>query len=148
VRPNQKHFGFIQNPPENLVVSTGFTVISGIQEKIDPKFLYYFLTQEQVTNKLQQIAEHSTSTYPSIKPEHIEDLDINLPPLPEQRAIADMLSSFDDKIELLREQNKTLEATAQTLFQEWFGRYSVDAPDELPEGWRVGKVGTEFDVTI
>lgn len=38
----------------------------------------------------------------------------------------------------MREENKTLEQTAQTIFQEWFGKYSVDS--ELPEGWRVGKL--------
>lgn len=139
VRPNQKHFGFITNPPENLVVSTGFTVISSIPEKSDSKFLYYFLTQEQTINRLQQIAEHSTSTYPSIRPENIENLDILLPQLPEQKEIAAILSSFDKKIELLQKQNETLEKTAQTIFQEWFGKYSVD--DELPEGWRIGKLG-------
>lgn len=146
VRPNQKHFGFITNPPENLVVSTGFTVISSIPEKSDSKFLYYFLTQEQITNELQQIAEHSTSTYPSIRPENIENLSILLPQLPEQKEIAAILSSFDDKIELLRKQNETLEKTAQTIFQEWFGKYSID--DELPEGWRVGKLGEEFDILM
>ncbi|MCB9806975.1 restriction endonuclease subunit S [Candidatus Peribacteria bacterium] len=51
-----------------------------------------------------------------------------------------MLSSFDAKIELLREQNETLEKTAQTIFHERFSRYSVDTPEELPEGWKVGKV--------
>jgi type I restriction enzyme S subunit len=61
------------------------------------------------------------------------------PPLSEQQAIASLLSSFDDKIKLLREQNKTLETLGQTIFQEWFGKYSVD--DELPDGWRVGKLG-------
>jgi type I restriction enzyme S subunit len=79
-----------------------------------------------------------------------------LPPLPEQKAIASVLSSFDDKIELLREQNKTLEEMGQTIFKEWFlpsrqagGKYGVDdllAEDsaqagDLPEGWRVGKLG-------
>lgn len=69
-----------------------------------------------------------------------------LPPLPEQQAIARILLSFDDKIELLREQNETLEKTSQMIFQEWFGKYGVE--DELPVGWRVGKLGTEFDITI
>ncbi|MCS6983470.1 MAG: restriction endonuclease subunit S, partial [Candidatus Absconditabacterales bacterium] len=54
---------------------------------------------------------------------------ILLPPLPEQKAIASVLSAFDDKIELLREENKTLEEIGQTIFQEWFGTYGVD--DEL-----------------
>ena len=63
---------------------------------------------------------------------------ILLPSLPEQQAIARILLSFDDKIVLLREQNETLEKTAQTIFQEWFGKYGVE--DELPEGWRAGKI--------
>ncbi len=137
VRPNQKHFGFIQNPDENLVVSTGFTVISSLENKTNPKFIYYFLTQDFITNTLQQTAEHCTSTYPSIRPEHIENLDILLPSLPEQQAIASVLSAFDDKIELLREENKTLEQIGQTIFQEWFGKYSPDRPEELPDGWKV-----------
>jgi type I restriction enzyme S subunit len=50
-----------------------------------------------------------------------------------------ILTAFDDKIELLQAQNKTLETTAQTIFKEWFGKYKIG--DELPEGWRVGKYG-------
>jgi type I restriction enzyme S subunit len=70
-----------------------------------------------------------------------------LPPLPEQRAIAAVLSSFDDKIELLREQNKILETTAQTIFKEWFVKFNFPGATEkmidselgkIPEGWRVG----------
>jgi type I restriction enzyme S subunit len=61
---------------------------------------------------------------------------IRQPPLLEQEAIAQILTAFDDKIELLQDQNKTLETTAQTIFKEWFGKYQIG--DELPEGWRVG----------
>jgi len=57
----------------------------------------------------------------------------------EQQAIASILTTFDDKIELLQAQNQTLETIAQTIFKEWFGKYQVG--DELPEGWRVGKLG-------
>jgi type I restriction enzyme, S subunit len=64
---------------------------------------------------------------------------INLPPLPEQKAIAKVLTAFDDKIGLLQAQNKTLETMAQTIFKEWFGKYQIG--DELPVGWRVGKFG-------
>jgi len=167
VRPNQRHFGFIQNPQENLVVSTGFTVISAISEKANSKFLYYFFTQDQITNKLQQIAEHSTSTYPSIRPEHIENLEISIPPLPEQVAIASVLSAFDDKIELLREQNKILEEMGQVIFREQIqppsplkgGQEVFQSPKggekksplgdlgALPEGWRVGKFGEVCEIT-
>jgi type I restriction enzyme S subunit len=48
------------------------------------------------------------------------DMDIILPPLPEQKAIAEVLSSLDDKIDLLARQNKTLEDLAQTYFRRWF----------------------------
>lgn len=57
-----------------------------------------------------------------------------------------MLSSFDHKIELLRTQSETLEKIAQTIFQEWFGKYEVE--DDLPEGWKVGKLGDEFDILM
>jgi type I restriction enzyme S subunit len=46
--------------------------------------------------------------------------EICFPPLPEQKAIASVLSSLDDKIDLLHRQNKTLEAMAETLFRQWF----------------------------
>jgi type I restriction enzyme S subunit len=61
-----------------------------------------------------------------------------LPPLPEQKAIAAVLSSLDDKIDLLHRQNKTLEAMAETLFRQWFVE---PCKNGLPEGWREGKLG-------
>ncbi|MFC2696126.1 MAG: restriction endonuclease subunit S [Candidatus Absconditicoccaceae bacterium] len=116
VRPNQKHFGFMKNLPKNLVVSTGFTVISP-EKDIDGKFIYYYITQNYITEKLHQIAEQAVSAYPSIRPENIKQLPIHLPPLPEQQAIAAVLSSFDDKIELLRAENQTLEPDGAGAFQ-------------------------------
>jgi hypothetical protein len=131
----------MKNPPKNLVVSTGFTVISP-EKDIDGKFIYYYITQNYITEKLHQIAEQAVSAYPSIRPENIKQLPIHLPPLPEQQAIAAVLSSFDDKIELLRAENQILEQMGQELFKERFGKWKVG--DELPEGWRVGKLGEEI----
>lgn len=99
VRPNQLHYGYIKNPPMNLVVSTGFVVITCNQQKINPKYLYYKLTQSQTTEYLHSIAEASTSAYPSLRSSDIEALDILLPPLAKQGRIAEILSSLDDKIE-------------------------------------------------
>ena len=132
VRPNQLHYGFITNPPKNLVVSTGFVTISCDKRKLDSKFLYFFLSQTQTTEFLHSIAEASTSAYPSLKPSDVEDLSILLPPLPEQKAIAQVLSSLDDKIELLNEQNKTLEQMAETLFRQWFVEEAEDDWEEKP----------------
>ena len=69
---------------------------------------------------------------------------VALPPLPEQKAIAKVLTAFDDKIELLQAQNNTLETMAQTIFKEWFGKYQIG--DELPEGWKVGDIYNVLEV--
>lgn len=121
VRPIQRHFGFIENPPKNLVVSTGFIVIEEKEETlIDLKYLYYFLSLDVRVEYFESIAEGSTSTYPSLKPSDISELIIPLPPLEQQKEIAEILSSFDDKIDFLHRQNKTLESLNQIVFTEWF----------------------------
>ncbi|WP_297812448.1 restriction endonuclease subunit S [uncultured Helicobacter sp.] len=120
VRPIQRHFGFIKNPSKNLVVSTGFCTITTHQNILDSKFLYYFLTLNKTIEFLDLIAEASTSAYPAIKPSDIENLTIPLPPLETQQRIAEILSSLDDKIDLLHRQNKTLESLSLTLFRHTF----------------------------
>ena len=120
VRPNQLHYGYITNPQDNLVVSTGFVTISCSKEKLHPKFLYYYLTQSYITEYLHSVAEASTSAYPSLKPSDIEALDIEMPIHDDQCRIASILTSLDDKIDLLRCENATLEAMAETLFRQWF----------------------------
>lgn len=108
------------------------------QESIDKDWIYWFLRQNSIYQFLNK--DQSSSTMPAITFTQVGKLEISIPPFPEQQAIASMLSAFDDKIELLREQNETLEQMGQELFKEWFGRYSPDRPEELSEGWRVGKI--------
>lgn len=74
-------------------------------------------------------------------PKRIYEYEFNLPPLPEQTAIASVLSSLDDKIDLLHRQNKTLEKMAETLFRQWF-------IEEAEEDWEEGNLGDEFDFTM
>lgn len=125
VRPNQLHYGLIKNPSKNMIVSTGFAVIDCYEERANSKFIYYWLTQSYITNFLQAIAENSTSAYPAIRPEDLENLEISLPPLDEQKRIAEVLGAFDDKIELLQKQNKTLEDMAKAIFKSWFVDFDV-----------------------
>ena len=113
----KKELSKVKKPLKNMLVSTGFAVIDGTEGLSDNNFLYWHLTQEQLTEYLHGIAENSTSAYPSIKPSDLEVLKINLPPLPEQQAIAEILGSLDDKIELNRKMNKTLEEMAQAIFK-------------------------------
>ena len=108
VRPNQRHIGILDNPYPNLLVSTGFAVISVNIEKADPYFIYYYLSQQSVVEYLQTIAEQAVSAYPSIKASDIEDLEILLPNLDVQKRISSILKSLDDKIELNRRINDNL----------------------------------------
>ena len=110
VRPNQKHYGIVEGEPDCLLVSTGFTVISVDSTIADPYFVYYFLTQPAIIESLQAIAEQSTSTYPSIKPSDIEDIEIELPELECQRRIGATLKLLDDKRALNEKANDNLAA--------------------------------------
>jgi type I restriction enzyme S subunit len=154
VRPNQKHFGIIKNILPNMLVSTGFAVLRAIDNQAINKFIYYFLSQDNIINTLHAIAEQSTSAYPSIRPNDILNIDIALPPLPTQCRIAGILSALDDKIENNRKTSETLEQIAQAVFKRWF--VDFDFPDErgrpykssggkmveselglIPEGWKI-----------
>lgn len=137
VRPANEHYGIIKRTIENLIVSTGFAVLRTDKKKIDNMFLYYFLTLRDNIDYLSNIAEDSTSAYPAITPQVIEDLDIMYPEVQEQHAIAEVLSSLDDKIDLLSRQNKTLEALASTYFRQWF---IEEANDEWEEK-QLNKIG-------
>ena len=120
VRPNQRHFGLLKEVPENFLASTGFSVIRGKDGLAHTDFLYWFLAQDHIVEQLHTIAEHSTTAYPSIRPADIGQLKLDLPPLSEQRAIAHILGTLDDKIELSRRMNETLEEMARALFKSWF----------------------------
>ena len=103
VRPNLEHYTFIKDDlPNNTVASTGFAVITPNQDLVDPYYLYCLITQSQFTQYLSQVAEQAVSTYPTVSPNVIADLELSLPPLSEQERISNILSSFDNKIEQLK----------------------------------------------
>ena len=135
VRPNQKHYGIIEAGTENLLVSTGFTVVTVDTTIVDPYFIYYYLTQSSVIESLQAIAEQSTSTYPSIKPSDIEDIELDLPELETQKKIGSTLRMLDRKIALNEEINDNLYAQAKAIFDNHF--INIDA---IPAGWRKGNL--------
>ena len=118
VRPNQLHYGIIKQIPNNFLVSTGFTTIKINRKIAEPKFIFYYITQDEITEHLSAIAEQSTSAYPSIKPSDIENLEIDLPSLEIQKQIASILSALDDKIELNNKINENLEQQAYLLLEQ------------------------------
>lgn len=107
--------------------------------ELDEDFLYYFFRQEDITYELALNAGGSANQA-NISPTLIKSLDFTKPPLPEQKAIASVLSSFDDKIDLLHRQNKTLEAMAETLFRQWF-------VEEAQEDWEENELGQVVETT-
>lgn len=120
VRPNQKHYGIVKNPDENLIVSTGFCVIEC--ENIDPHFIYLLLTTNDMTEYLHSIAEASTSTYPSLKPIDIELLEFKLPPQDKLDEFANYANNAWEKIDKNHKQTKTLENMRDTLLPKLMSR--------------------------
>ena len=148
VRPNQRHYGFISESIDNLLVSTGFATISTKPEKANAKYLYYFLTQNEIVEYLQNIGEQAVSTYPTIKPSDISNIEIKIPSIQIQSEIAGILSSLDAKIETNNKLNEKLEEMAQVIFKSWFVDFEPfkDKPFHetelgmIPEGWKVGSI--------
>ena len=95
------------------------------KENADLSFLYYLYKNKETRDYLANQSSGSANQA-NISKTNILNLELNLPPLSEQKAIAEVLSSLDDKIDLLHRQNKTLEDMAQTLFRKWF----IDEADE------------------
>ena len=111
VRPNQKHYGILSNPYNNLIASTGFATLDikeSLKNEYDAHFLYYLLTQNWVTTYLQTLAENSVSSYPSINASDIGNLDFTFPKIEVQKQIASVLKNIDDKIVLNRSINRNL----------------------------------------
>jgi len=135
--------------------------------KIDPRFLLYAYLGPEFQETIRSRTVHG-STVDRILLTEFPSFQIRFPPLPEQRAIAHILGTLDDKIELNRRMNETLEAMARALFKSWFvdfdpvcakaeGRQppSMDAETaalfpnafedsplgKIPREWRVGRVG-------
>ena len=114
-------------PYENVRINSGMVIVR--PDGIDPRFnfqLFKYL-------KTRFLNFSSGSAQPQIPIRDIKEVRTLLPPLSEQKAIAEVLSSLDDKIDLLQRQNKTLEGMAQTLFRKWF---LEDAGDD----WEVATV--------
>lgn len=113
-------------------------------EAIDGGYLYYYLTQRRITRHFAATANGSVQR--NLTNGHILNLELNLPPVSEQKSIASVLSSLDDKIELLRAENETLEAIAQEIFNEWFVKPA--AGGVLPEGWELKRLSDVANVSI
>jgi type I restriction enzyme S subunit len=104
-------------------------------EEYNLKYIYYLL-QTLGLNELNE-----DSAVPGLNRNTAYQQDISFPPLPEQKAIAEVLSSLDDKIDLLTRQNKTLEDLAQTYFRKWF-------VEDSSEDWDVVPISSKYNILL
>jgi type I restriction enzyme S subunit len=128
------------NPGETALVPAGLKCALGQNlvllradgSKIFPPFLRWILRGSDWWEQIGKFLNVG-AIFDSLKCADIPNFRLPIPPLAEQRAIAAVLGALDDKIELNRRMNKTLETQAQTIFKSWF----VDATaTKLPKGWR------------
>ena len=121
--------GYVALAENPICTNQGFKSLVLNRNIASNLFVYYW-----IKSNVEYLKSVGTgTTFEEISGSVVKDLDILLPPLPEQKAIAAVLSSLDDKIDLLHRQNKTLEAMAETLFRQWF-------VEEADEGWEEGKI--------
>ncbi len=112
-----------------------------------PDFVYYSVIR--ISEELRNASHHSTAV-PILNKSAFSDFEIAAPDLPTQIRIASVLAALDDKIELNRQINATLEAIAQAIFKEWFvdfrfpgasGEMQDSELGPIPKGWRIGTLG-------
>lgn len=114
-------------------------LIKVTHSEVFKRFLLYYLVNPDTKYQLQVRSAGSVVEHLNMK--DIRDFKISLPPLSEQKAIVAVLSSLDDKIDLLHRQNKTLEAISETLFRQWF-------IEEAQKDWEEGTLRSEFEFTM
>ena len=127
-------------------------------DRIDKDFTYWLMRTRDYQSFIVGAASGTSIRHTS--PNTIKSYRCLIPPLPEQREIATVLSSLDYKIKLLYEQNKTLESIAKAVFKEWFVNFNFPQQDgkpyksnggqmvdselgEIPKGWKIGRLVEE-----
>jgi type I restriction enzyme S subunit len=125
-------------------------------QKFDIDYSYYLLKSMYPT--LRSVAEEGGSTMPIITKSVFEKIEFEAPDLPTQKKIASILGAYDKKIENNNKIIKNLEATAQTIFNEWFVNFKFPGYEkvkmiesemgEIPEGWKIKKISKLFTIIL
>ena len=115
VRPNQNHFGIISDPLPNMLASTGFAAIRSKNPLVCNELIYLCLTELDFIEKMQQLAEQSTSTFPSIKPSDLGTCQIPCPKDESSDAFTDTLKSLFALIAANFRENSSLATMREAL---------------------------------
>jgi type I restriction enzyme, S subunit len=105
-------------PYENIRINSAMVVLRSLLPALQPRFLYLFVRSALFHKQVESL--RTGSAQPQLPIRDINQIVIPVPPPREQRAIAHILGTLDDKIELNRRMNETLEAMARALFKSWF----------------------------
>lgn len=126
---------FLYDQEAEIVLLSSIAIVR-LKDTVYKEYVRYFL----LSPDCQFIMRNnyvSGSAIPRVVLKDFKKVPVVLPPLPEQKAIASVLSSLDDKIDLLHRQNKILEAMAETLFRQWF-------IEEAKEDWELETLGNHI----
>ena len=116
VRPYLKAFATVPKKYNEQICSTGFAVLRCRRELIIPNYLLYNLFMDRTIEQCNRLMVGGQ--YPALNQSHVEQLKIPLPPLPEQKKIAEILSTVDEKLELERKRKKKLERIKKGLMND------------------------------
>jgi len=128
----------ILNDDEVGFGSTEFIVLREREGISDKHFLYYLAISSEIRD-IAILSMTGSSGRQRVQTDVVKEHELLVPLLPEQKAIAEVLSSLDDKIDLLHRQNKTLEQMAETLFRQWF-------VEEAEEDWITDEISNYVEV--
>lgn len=132
--------------------STEFYVFRAKKTKADARFTYYLTSSDAVVLPAINSMTGASGRQRADK-RFIQRLKLNLPDLPTQERIADILSAYDDLIEVNNRRIELLEQAAQELYKEWFVRFrfpgyeNAKFEDGIPEGWEIKRIVDLFDIT-
>ena len=115
VRPNQRHFGIISEPLPNMLASTGFAVIRSKNPLVCNELIYLCLTDDAFIEKMQQLAEQSTSTFPSIKPSDLGVCEIPCPKDDSSSSLTETLKAMFSLIAANHRENASLAELRDSL---------------------------------
>jgi type I restriction enzyme S subunit len=144
-------------PFDTVRINSGMVVlrVADGQKELSTEYFYQLLTSSLFK---EQILSHSSgSAQPQLPIKDLKQIELSLPPFETQRRIAAILSAVDEKIELNRQTNATLEAIAQAIFKEWFvdfrfpgatGEMQDSELGSIPKGWKAGRLGDTFNITM
>ncbi len=117
---------------EKFAIAWNVFRIKPNQKLVDSRFLTYLFNNSQTRDYVRSL--NSSSTMPFVSGKVLRDIEITLPTIRTQKTIAHILGTFDDKIELNRQMNATLEAMAQALFKSWFVDFDPVIDNALAAG--------------